>query len=477
MESMPEPTVRRTGGPTAPMEPRARRGKGPGHGPLLTTRQGHPVYDNQNNRTVGERGPTVLENYHFLEKISHFDRERIPERVVHARGAGAHGYFETYGTVGDEPISKYTRAKLFQEQGKRTPLFVRFSTVIHGGHSPETLRDPRGFAIKMYTEDGNWDLVGNNLQIFFIRDAMKFPDVVHAFKPDPVTNRQDPNRIFDFVSLSPSAMHMITWLFSPWGIPQDYRHMRGSGVHAYKWVNDEGHAVLVKYHWITQQGDAEPDPGAGPGDPGERTSTTPPRTCTTPSRGATSRSGSFRSRSWRTASTRSSTSTRWTRPRSGRRSCSRCAGRHDGAGPQPGELLRRGRAGRLRDRRAGGWPRLLGRQAAPGPDASPTPIPSATGSARTTCSCRSTPRATQVNTNQRDGQMTYHVDSVEHGANPHVNYEPTSRGGPQEVRPTGASRTSRWSRARSCAQEISRTNNYGQAGERYRAFERGSATS
>src|SRR6266536_2956620 len=159
--------------------------QGPGHGPGLTTRQGHPVYDNQNNRTVGERGPTVLENYYFLEKISHFDRERIPERVVHARGAGAHGYFEAYGTVGDEPIGKYTRAKLFQEQGKRTPLFVRFSTVVHGGHSPETLRDPRGFAIKMYTEDGNWDLVGNNLQVFFIRDAMKFPDVVHSFKPDP----------------------------------------------------------------------------------------------------------------------------------------------------------------------------------------------------------------------------------------------------------------------------------------------------
>ncbi len=132
--------------------------------PVLTTRQGHPVVDNKNNRTVGDRGPTVLENYHFLEKISHFDRERIPERVVHARGAGAHGYFETYGTVGDEPVETYTRAKVFSGKGKRTPLFVRFSSVIHGGHSPETLRDPRGFSVKMYTEDGNWDLVGNNLQ-------------------------------------------------------------------------------------------------------------------------------------------------------------------------------------------------------------------------------------------------------------------------------------------------------------------------
>ncbi|HZG17218.1 MAG TPA: catalase, partial [Candidatus Bathyarchaeia archaeon] len=154
----------------------------------LTNRQGHPISDNQNVRTVGNRGPTTLENYHFLEKITHFDRERIPERVVHARGAGAHGYFEAYGKVGNEAIAKYTRAKLFQEAGKRTPVFVRFSTVVHGGHSPETLRDPRGFAVKFYTEDGNWDLVGNNLKIFFIRDPLKFPDMVHSFRPDPVTN-------------------------------------------------------------------------------------------------------------------------------------------------------------------------------------------------------------------------------------------------------------------------------------------------
>jgi len=139
--------------------------------PVLTNRQGHPVYDNQNNRTVGDRGPTVLENYQFLEKLSHFDRERIPERVVHARGAGAHGHFEAYGSIGGDPAGKYTRAKLFQEKGKRTPVFIRFSTVIHGGHSPENLRDPRGFAVKFYTEDGNWDLVGNNLQIFFMRDG------------------------------------------------------------------------------------------------------------------------------------------------------------------------------------------------------------------------------------------------------------------------------------------------------------------
>ena len=222
--------------------------------PILTTRQGHPVHNNQSLRTVGNRGPATLENYQFLEKMSHFDRERVPERVVHARGAGAHGYFEAYGTVGNEPVSKYTRARLFQEKGKKTPCFVRFSTVTHGGHSPETLRDPRGFAVKMYREDGNWDLVGNNLKIFFIRDALKFPDLIHAFKPDPVTNIQDGERIFDFISNTPDAMHMITFLFSPWGIPANYRQMQGSGVNTYKWVNEAGEAVLVKYHWEPLQG-------------------------------------------------------------------------------------------------------------------------------------------------------------------------------------------------------------------------------
>lgn len=222
--------------------------------PALTTRQGHPLPNNHDMRTVGVRGPTTLENYPFLEKISHFDRERIPERVVHARGAGAHGFFEAYGTVGGEPISKFTRAKLFQEKGKRTPVFVRLSTVTHGGHSPETARDPRGFATKFYTEDGNWDLVGNDLPVFFIKDAMKFPDIVHAWKPDPVTNRQDPRRQFDFASLLPEILHMLTYWSSPWGMPADFRHMNGAGVNTYKWVNATGEAVLIKYHWVTQQG-------------------------------------------------------------------------------------------------------------------------------------------------------------------------------------------------------------------------------
>lgn len=221
---------------------------------ILTTRQGRHVEDNQNIRTIGNRGAATLENYHFIEKISHFDREEVPERVVHARGTGAFGYFETYGKVGDEPVEKYTRAKVFSGAGKQTPLMIRFSTVAGAKDSPETARDPRGFAVKMYTEEGNWDLVGNHLKIFFIRDAMKFPDMIHAFKPDPASNIPSPERMFDFVSRSPEATHMITFLFSPWGIPATYRHMQGSGVNTYKWVNAEGKAVLVKYHWEPKQG-------------------------------------------------------------------------------------------------------------------------------------------------------------------------------------------------------------------------------
>ena len=223
--------------------------------PVLTTRQGHPVADNQNQRTVGARGPATLENYQFLEKISHFDRERVPERVVHARGTTAFGYFEAYGTVGDEPVSRYTRAKLFQEPGKRTDVAVRFSTVAGGRDSSEAARDPRGFAVKFYTEDGNWDLVGNNLGVFFIRDAVKFPDFIHSQKPDPVTFEANvANRAFDFFSQTPEAMHMITLVFGPRGIPASYRTMQGFGVNTYKWVNAAGETVLVKYHWLPKQG-------------------------------------------------------------------------------------------------------------------------------------------------------------------------------------------------------------------------------
>lgn len=220
----------------------------------LTDRQGHPIHDNQSQRTVGPRGPATLENYQFLEKISHFDRERVPERVVHARGFVCYGEFEATGKIGDEPAATYTRAKLFGEAGKKTPLAIRFSTVIGGRDSSEVARDPRGFAVKFYTEDGNWDLVGNNLPVFFIRDAIKFPDVIHSLKPDPVTFRQEPNRIFDFMSQTPESMHMLAFLFSPRGIPAGYRHMEGFGVNTYKMVNADGAAVLVKYHFHPREG-------------------------------------------------------------------------------------------------------------------------------------------------------------------------------------------------------------------------------
>ncbi|MEK8130640.1 catalase [Paenibacillus filicis] len=217
--------------------------------PQLTTNQGSPVGDNQNSRTAGQRGPALLEDYHLLEKIAHFDRERIPERVVHARGAGAHGVFEV-----EQGMSAYTKAHLFAEPGRTTPVFVRFSTVIHGTGSPETARDPRGFAVKFYTQEGNYDIVGNHLPVFFIRDAMKFPDMVHSLKPAPDTNVQEPARYWDFMTLSPESTHMLTWLFSDNGTPANYRQMDGFSVHAFKWINAEGRVTYVKYHWKSKQG-------------------------------------------------------------------------------------------------------------------------------------------------------------------------------------------------------------------------------
>ncbi len=219
----------------------------------LTTNQGVPVSDNQNSLTIGERGPVLLQDVHLIEKLAHFDRERIPERVVHAKGAGAHGYFQVY-----KNMAKYTCAKFLQDPKKKTPVFVRFSTVVGARGSADTARDPRGFAVKFYTEDGNYDLVGNNLPVFFIRDAIKFPDMVHAFKPAPDTNiptsSSANSRFWDFISLSPESTHMITWLFSDRGTVRSFRKMEGFGVNTYKWVNAEGKTVYVKYHWKPKAG-------------------------------------------------------------------------------------------------------------------------------------------------------------------------------------------------------------------------------
>jgi catalase len=216
----------------------------------LTTNSGAPVGDNQNSKTIGQNGQVLLEDIHLIEKLAAFDRERIPERVVHARGAGVYGEF-----VAAADLSAYTKASLFSQKGKTTPLFVRFSTVIHGNGSPETARDPRGFAVKFYTDQGNYDLVGNNLPVFFIRDAMKFPDMVHSLKPSPIYNKQDPNRVFDFFSHIPEATHMLTRVYSDYGTPANYREMNGSGVHAFKWVNAKGEITYVKYTWKSMQGE------------------------------------------------------------------------------------------------------------------------------------------------------------------------------------------------------------------------------
>jgi len=219
----------------------------------LTTNQGVPITDNQNSLTVGERGPVLLQDVQFIEKMAHFDRERIPERVVHAKGAGAHGYFQVY-----KSMAPYTKAKFLQDPKKKTPVFVRFSTVTGGRGSADTVRDPRGFAVKFYTEDGNYDLVGNNLPVFFIRDAIKFPDMVHAFKGAPDSNIPSAssahNSFWDFISLTPESTHMIIWLFSDRGTPKSYRMMEGFGVNTYVWVNSEGKATYVKYHWKPKAG-------------------------------------------------------------------------------------------------------------------------------------------------------------------------------------------------------------------------------
>ena len=217
-------------------------------GRVLTTNQGVPIADNQNSLKAGLRGPALLEDFILREKITHFDHERIPERIVHARGSGAHGFFECY-----EPLADLTRASIFAEAGKRTPVFVRFSTVAGERGSTDTARDVRGFAVKFYTDEGNWDLVGNNIPVFFIQDAMKFPDVIHAVKPEPHHGMPQAasahDTFWDFVSLMPETTHMLMWVMSDRAIPRSYRMMQGFGVHSFRFVNEAGRSRFVKFHW------------------------------------------------------------------------------------------------------------------------------------------------------------------------------------------------------------------------------------
>jgi catalase len=217
-------------------------------GEYLTTNQGLRINDDQNTLKAGSRGPSLLEDFHFREKMTHFDHERIPERVVHARGAAAHGYFQVY-----ESLAPYTKAKFLQDPSVKTPVFVRFSTVVGSRGATDLARDVRGFAVKFYTEEGNYDLVGNNIPVFFIQDAVKFPDLIHAVKPEP--HHEIPqgasahDTFWDFVSLMPESMHMIMWVMSDRAIPRSFRMMEGFGVHTFRFVNAEGQARFVKFHW------------------------------------------------------------------------------------------------------------------------------------------------------------------------------------------------------------------------------------
>jgi len=217
--------------------------------PVMTTSSGRPVGDNQNSVTAGPRGPVLMEDYLLFEKMAQFNRERIPERVVHAKGAGAHG---TFTVTGD--IAKYTSAKLFNQIGKKTNVLARFSTVAGEKGSADTARDPRGFSIKFYTEEGNWDMTGNNTPIFFVRDPLKFSDFIHSQKRIPATNLREPTVMWDFWSLSPESLHQVTILFSDRGTPDGHRHMHGFSSHTFSLINAEGQRFYCKWHFLTLQG-------------------------------------------------------------------------------------------------------------------------------------------------------------------------------------------------------------------------------
>ncbi|MDQ3549390.1 MAG: catalase [Chloroflexota bacterium] len=222
-------------------------------GTQLTTNQGVRIEDNHNTLTAGSRGPALLEDFIFREKMTHFDHERIPERVVHARGSGAHGYFQVY-----EPQTELTKAKFLQDPSIKTPVFVRFSTVVGFRGSADTVRDVRGFATKFYTEDGNFDLVGNNMPVFFIQDAIKFPDLVHAIKPEPHHEMPQASaahdNFWDFISLMPESMHVIMWVLSDRALPRSYSMMEGFGVHTFRFIDEQGASRFVKFHWKPVKG-------------------------------------------------------------------------------------------------------------------------------------------------------------------------------------------------------------------------------
>ena len=334
--------------------------------PVLTTAQGGPISDDQNSLKVGPRGPTLIEDFHFREKIFHFDHERIPERVVHARGYGAHGFFENY-----KSLSKYTRADLFQRAGEKTPAFVRFSTVAGSKGSFDLARDVRGFAVKLYTQEGNWDIVGNNIPVFFIQDAIKFPDMIHAVKEEPDSAfpqaQSAHDNFWDFISLTPESMHMIMWVMSDRAIPRSFRFMEGFGVHTFRLVNAKDESTFVKFHWKPKLGlqsvlwnEAVKINGADP-DFHRRDLWTAIQDRQLSGMGAavsTVRSGVRRQLRVRCA--------RSDQAHSGRTAAAD-PGRPSGAGSHARQFLCRDRAGRVHDAERAARHRLLQRSAAAGP--------------------------------------------------------------------------------------------------------------
>jgi catalase len=376
--------------------------------------------------------------------------------------------FVPTGKLGDEPMEKYSRAKVFRA-GSQTPIFIRFSTVIHGTHSPETLRDPRGFAIKFYTEAGNWDLVGNNLKVFFIRDPIKFPDMVHAFKPDPVHNRQDMNRFFDFVSMSPEATHMVTWVFSPWGIPANYREMQGSGVNTYKLVSAEGRTVLCKFHFQPRQGVRNLTSQQAEEIQGRDFNHATGDLYDAIARGEFPQWDMFiqimddnehPELDWDPLDV----TKLWPEDQFPMRHVGHIElNRNPVDYHNEVEQVAFG-TGVLVDGIDFSEDKLLqGRTFAysdtqryrVGPNYLQLPI--------------NAPRCPFA-TNQRGGQMSYHVDGAEQGADPHVNYEPTNFNGPKEQGRAGPPPRNFWE-GEVGRQKISRPNDFKQAGERYRSFE------
>ncbi|KAG2655458.1 hypothetical protein PVAP13_1KG021100 [Panicum virgatum] len=313
------------------MDPTKFRPSSSHDGGVTTTNAGAPVWNDNEALTVGPRGPILLEDYHLIEKVAHFARERIPERVVHARGASAKGFFECTHDVSDLTCADFLRGP-----GARTPVIVRFSTVIHERGSPETIRDPRGFAVKFYTREGNWDLLGNNFPVFFIRDGIKFPDVIHAFKPNPRSHVQEYWRVFDFLSHHPESLHTFFFLFDDVGVPADYRHMEGFGVNTYTFVNKAGKASYVKFHW-------KPTCGV-------RCIRTDEEAALVGGRNHSHATGPVR-----------------LRPAGRHQDVARgpaaaAAGGAAGAGPERGQLLQRERAAGVRPRAGGAGDLLLGRQ-------------------------------------------------------------------------------------------------------------------